>query len=200
MTVLFHEGNRQLQDRFDSRRIADRLEEKLTRQAFTDGDRGFIETLPFFFLATSDDKGRADCSFKGGLPGFVRVTGASELAFPDYDGNGMFKSLGNIAVNPHVGLLFIQMGEAPRRLRVNGEARISQDDPLMAEFPGAQLLVRHDYAGAASELQAFLQARPGHVKEVPARDLLGQALMLSGRLAEAAEDAAARKGHGLAER
>ena len=116
MTIMFHEGNRQLQDQFDSRRIADRLEEKLTRQAFTEGDRSFIEALPFFFLATSDDRGRADCSFKGGLPGFVRVTGVSELAFPDYDGNGMFKSLGNILVNPEVGLLFIDMGDKPRQI------------------------------------------------------------------------------------
>lgn len=142
MTVMFHEGNRQLQDQFDSRRIADRLEEKLTRHAFTDGDRSFIELLPFFFLATSDDKGRADCFFKGGLPGFVRITGASELAFPDYDGNGMFKSLGNILVNPEVGLLFIDMGEKPRRLRVNGRASVRRDDPLMQKFAGAQLLVQ----------------------------------------------------------
>jgi predicted pyridoxine 5'-phosphate oxidase superfamily flavin-nucleotide-binding protein len=142
MTIMFHEGNRQLQDQFDSRRIADRLEEKLTRQAFTEGDRSLIEALPFFFLATSDDRGRADCFFKGGLPGFVRVTGASELAFPDYDGNGMFKSLGNILVNPEVGLLFIDMGEKPRRLRVNGRATVLRDDPLMQKFAGAQLLVR----------------------------------------------------------
>jgi hypothetical protein len=142
MTVMFNEGNRKLQDQFDSRRIADRLEEKLTRQAFTDGDRTFIQSVPFFFLATSDDKGRADCSFKGGLPGFVQVTGDSELAFPDYDGNGMFKSLGNILLNPEIGLLFIDMGDKPRRLRVNGRASVRRDDPQIARFAGAQLLVR----------------------------------------------------------
>ena len=121
-SVMFHDGNRRLQDQFDSRRIADRLEEKLTRQAFTEQDRAFIEGAMFFFLATADAEGKPDCSFKGGAPGFVRVTGPGELAFPDYDGNGMFKSLGNILVNPAVGLLFIDMGEKPRRLRVNGEA------------------------------------------------------------------------------
>jgi hypothetical protein len=142
MTVMFNEGNRKLQDQFDSRRIADRLEEKLTRQTFTDGDRTFIQSVPFFFLATSDDKGRADCSFKGGLPGFVQVTGDSELAFPDYDGNGMFKSLGNILLNPEIGLLFIDMGDKPRRLRVNGRATVRRDDPLIERFAGAQLLVR----------------------------------------------------------
>jgi hypothetical protein len=142
MTVMFHDGNRRLQDQFDSRRIADRLEEKLTRLAFTDGDRAFIEGATFFFLATADADGRPDCSFKGGVPGFIRVTGDAELVFPDYDGNGMFKSLGNIVANPQVGLLFIDMGEKPRRLRVNGTASVSRDDPLMQRFAGAQLLVR----------------------------------------------------------
>ena len=141
-SVMFHDGNRRLQDQFDSRRISDRLEEKLTRQAFTDNDRAFIEGSMFFFLATADAEGRPDCSFKGGAPGFVRVVGPDELAFPDYDGNGMFKSLGNVVVNPGVGLLFIDMGEKPRRLRVNGTASVSRDDPLMQRFAGAQLLVR----------------------------------------------------------
>jgi predicted pyridoxine 5'-phosphate oxidase superfamily flavin-nucleotide-binding protein len=141
-SVMFHDGNRQLQDRFDSRRISDRLEEKLTRKEFTADDKAFIEGLPYFFLATSDAQGRPDCSFKGGPPGFVRVTGPSELAFPDYDGNGMFKSLGNILVNPEVGLLFIAMHGKPRRLRVNGRASIGDRDPLLSETVGAQLIVR----------------------------------------------------------
>ena len=141
-SVMFHDGNRRLQDQFDSRRIADRLEEKLTRSQFTEQDRVFIEGAMFFFLATADESGRPDCSFKGGTPGFVRIVGANELVFPDYDGNGMFKSLGNVLANPSVGLLFIDMGEKPRRIRVNGEASVSHDDPLMQRFAGAQLLVR----------------------------------------------------------
>ena len=121
-SVMYHEGNRQLQDRFDSRRISDRLEEKLMRKEFSADDKQFIESLPYFFLATADAEGRPDCSFKGGAPGFVRITGPSEIAFPDYDGNGMFKSLGNIVANADVGLLFIAMHDKPRRLRVNGSA------------------------------------------------------------------------------
>lgn len=139
---FYHEGSRALQDQFDSRRLADHWDEKITRSAFTDVDKEFIENALFFFLATADSLGRPDCSFKGGMPGFVRVMGPSELAFPDYDGNGMFKSLGNIRINPSVGLLFIVMGEKPRRLRVNGEATITRDDPAMRDFTGAQLLVR----------------------------------------------------------
>ncbi len=141
-SIMYHEGNRQLQDQFESRRIADRLEEKLTRTTFTDDDRQFIEGAIYFFLATADADGRPDCSFKGGMPGFVRVTGASELAFPDYDGNGMFKSLGNLTVNPNVGLLFIALHDKPRRLRVNGTATVSRSDPLLPLAVGAQLIVR----------------------------------------------------------
>jgi predicted pyridoxine 5'-phosphate oxidase superfamily flavin-nucleotide-binding protein len=141
-SIMYHDGNRRLQDRFDSRRISDRLEQKLTRTAFTDDDRAFIESGIYFFLATADADGRPDCSFKGGMPGFVRVTGPSELAFPDYDGNGMFKSLGNLLVNPHVGMLFIDMHERPRRLRVNGTATVSRDDPLVGRTVGAQMIVR----------------------------------------------------------
>jgi predicted pyridoxine 5'-phosphate oxidase superfamily flavin-nucleotide-binding protein len=141
-SLLYHDGNRALQDEFGSRPLADRLEEKLTRTAFTADDKAQIEACIYFFLATADAEGRPDCSFKGGAPGFVRITGPSELAFPDYDGNGMFKSLGNLAINPHVGLLFIAMHDKPKRLRVNGTARIVRDDPLLREITGAQLIVR----------------------------------------------------------
>src|ERR1700704_3485666 len=113
-SIMYHDGNRALQDRFDSRRISDRLEEKLTRTAFTADDKAFIESAIYFFMSTADAEGRPDCSFKGGPRGFVRVTGDSELAFPDHDGNGMFESLDNTLVNPNVGLLFIDLHERPR--------------------------------------------------------------------------------------
>jgi hypothetical protein len=141
-SIMYHDGNRQLQDAFDSRRIADRLEEKLARTAFTADDKTYIESAIYFFIATVDADGRPDCSFKGGPAGFVRITAPDELAFPDYDGNGMFKSLGNISVQPDVGLLFIDMHTKPKRLRVNGTATVSRDDPLLAETVGAQLMVR----------------------------------------------------------
>ena len=140
-SILYHDGNRQLQDAFESRPISDRLEQ-LARTEFTADDRAFIESTIYFFLASADAEGRPDCSFKGGPAGFVRVSGPSELAFPDYDGNGMFKSLGNVVVNANVGLLFIDLHERPRRLRVNGTATLRRDDPLMEETVGAQMIVR----------------------------------------------------------
>ena len=137
----YHDGARELQDRYDTRRLADRLAERLSRAEFTAEDRAFIESRAMFFLATADADGRPDCSYKGGLPGFVRVTAPGELAFPSYDGNGMFRSLGNLRVNAAVGLLFLDF-EQPRRLRVLGRATAAEDDPLRAEFAGAQLVVR----------------------------------------------------------
>ena len=137
----FHDGSRQLQDRFDSRRIADRLDQVTFHDALHEGDREFIEGSDHFFLATADAEGRPDCSYKGGMPGFVRVLSPAELAWPDYDGNGQFRSLGNLLVNPHAGLLFVNW-EQPRRLRVNGTVRVISDDPLLERWPGAQLVVR----------------------------------------------------------
>lgn len=139
---MYHDGNRELQDAFGSRALADRLAERLRRDRFTDDDAAFIAAQGFFFLATADADARPDCSFKGGPPGFARVVAPDLLVFPDYDGNGMFKSLGNLATNPHVGLLFIAMGQAPRRLRVNGRAELVRDDPAIDQLPGAQLMVR----------------------------------------------------------
>jgi uncharacterized protein len=138
---LYHEGNRRLQERFDSQRIADRLEQVTLHDSFTPDDAAFIERADMFFLATADENGWPDVSYKGGNPGFVRVIAADTLAFPNYDGNGMFKSLGNVLVNPKVGMLFIDF-EEPHRMRVQGTASVIEDDPLLAEFPGAQLIVR----------------------------------------------------------
>jgi len=138
--ILYHAGARLLQDEFDSRRLAD-AQALGTHAAFTARHRTIVEHSSMFFLATADTNGRPDCSYKGGLPGFVRVVDERTLAFPNYDGNGMYKSLGNIAVNPYVGLLFVDF-ELQKRLRINGAATLHRNDPLLAEYPGAQLIVR----------------------------------------------------------
>ena len=138
---LYHDGMRQLQDRRETRALADRLQQVSVRTAFTADDRAFIERCPMFFIATADAAGRPDCSHKGGLPGFVRVLDERTLAIPDYDGNGMYRTWGNVLVNPAVGLLFLDF-ERPRRLRVNGTARVVADDPLRSGFPGAVFVVR----------------------------------------------------------
>lgn len=139
--TMYHEGMRNLQDLRETRPLADRLEQVTVRSAFTAEDRAFIESRPMLFVATADSQGHPECSYKGGLPGFVRVLDDRTLAFPDYDGNGMYRSWGNVLANPAVGLLFLDF-EAPERLRVNGTAQISTDDPLRAEFPGSVFIIR----------------------------------------------------------
>lgn len=148
MSDLYGERHRSFQDQHGSRRLAERLE-SLAHSEFDPQDREFIERVNMFFLATLDERGRPTVSYKGGAPGFVRIMGPSELVFPVYDGNGMFLSLGNIASTSEVGMLFIDF-QAPRRLRVQGTARVlanantkSDGQGLAAtSHPGAQYLVQ----------------------------------------------------------
>ncbi len=141
MPDLYLDSHRELQDRFDTRRLADRLDEALVHDTITESDKLFIESRMMFFMATVDERGHATCSYRGGDPGFVRVVDEHTIAFPNYDGNGMYQSMGNVINTGQVGILFIDF-ERPQRLRFNGEARIDYDDPLKAAYPEAQFVVR----------------------------------------------------------
>jgi uncharacterized protein len=138
---LYHDGSRELQDRFDTRRLADRIEERIVHDQIDDGDRAFIEGRDMFFIATTDEDGQPQSSYKGGEPGFVRVLDEKTIAFPLYDGNGMYLTAGNLMTTKKVGLLFIDF-EGRKRMRLNGVASVADDDPLLSEFPEAQLIVR----------------------------------------------------------
>ena len=130
-----------LQDRFDTRRIADRINELLVHDHIDPGTASFIAERDMMFVASVDAAGQPTCSYKGGDPGFVRVLDEHTLAFPSYDGNGMFLTLGNAAETQQVGLLFIDF-VSPNRVRVHGRARVDADDALLGTWPGAQLVVR----------------------------------------------------------
>ena len=140
MSALYEDSHRRLQQQFDTERLADRIEQRLFRTALTDEDRAFIEKLDLFFLATVNSRGEPSCSYKGGDPGFVRVVDPQTLAFPCYDGNGMYLSMGNVAANGHVGMLFIDL-TSPKRLRVNGVARLAPPDSVTPRFAEAQFVV-----------------------------------------------------------
>ena len=141
MSEYFHKGSRQLQDEFDTRRLADRIQSSVIAPMITPEDTAFIEAQNMFFLATVDDKGQANCSYKGGSKGIVKVVDETTLAFPVYDGNGMFMSAGNVLVNGQVGLLFVDF-ERQARVRVNGEASITKNDALLSHWPEARVIVR----------------------------------------------------------
>ena len=138
---MFHKGQRALQDKYGGRKVADKIAEIRRHDEFNEEDRDIIETAPVFFLATSFENS-VDCSMKGGEPGFIRVIGPSTLAFPDYDGNRMYRSLGNILNNPNVGLLFVRFDGVSTRLRVNGVAEVDDRPKAISGLPGAKRLIR----------------------------------------------------------
>jgi uncharacterized protein len=138
---LYSAASRKLQDRFDTKRLADRIEERIVHDRIDEGDRAFIEARDMFFIATTDDDGQPQSSYKGGEPGFVRVLDDTTIAFPLYDGNGMYLTAGNLVATKKVGLLFIDF-EGRKRMRLNGEASVDDNDPLLPEYPEAQLIVR----------------------------------------------------------
>ena len=138
---IYHEKQRALQDAFDTRRLADVVASNNLHAEFNPLDEAFIASKDFFFLATADASGKPSCSFKAGANGFVKIVDQRTLAFPCYDGNGMYLSMGNLLANPKVGMLFLDF-EKPNRLRVSGEASIADNDPLIADYPEAQFVVR----------------------------------------------------------
>jgi uncharacterized protein len=140
MSRQYHDAQRALQDRFDTRRLADRLSQG-TSEVITEPHQRFIEARDMFFIATADEDGWPQASYKGGEPGFVRVIDERTVAFPSYNGNGMYLTAGNVVVNPKVGMLFIDL-EVGTRLRLTGRASIDMDDPLVATWPGAEFAVR----------------------------------------------------------
>ena len=136
----FHDGNLQLQERFGTRRLAERIAQRASER-LTPEQRRFIERADMFFIATCDHRGLPTCSYKGGDPGFVTVVDDGCIAFPNYDGNGKYQSMGNLLKNPNAGLLFIDFVEQAR-LRLQGVVSIDEQDALMSEYPGAQFIAR----------------------------------------------------------
>jgi hypothetical protein len=141
MSELYKHNHRELQDEFGTRALADKAEGDLFRTEFDDVSRGFIGSQDMFFLATVDADGQPTVSYRGGPSGFVKIIDERTLVFPNYDGNGMFLSMGNLAETHKVGLLFISF-ETPMRFRVKGEASILRAGPLLAEYPEAKFLVQ----------------------------------------------------------
>jgi len=137
---LYPTGARELQAQFDTTRLADRLEERTVLDELEPWHVKVIERASFFFLATADADGWPDVSYKGGAPGFVQVPDRSTLVFPSYDGNGMFRSMGNIADTGKVSLLFVDF-DKPKRIRVHGTAVLHDEPAWLERFAGAELVV-----------------------------------------------------------
>jgi predicted pyridoxine 5'-phosphate oxidase superfamily flavin-nucleotide-binding protein len=174
MTDAYHEGSRALQDRFDTRRLADRLHDMFRSQWTLDEVRASIEAAPMFFLATADRDGHPQCSYKGGAPGFVQILAPMELCYPSYDGNGMYLSAGNIVENPAIQMLFIDF-EHPNRVRVSGTATISDDPALVGRYPGAEFAVHVAVTDVFPNCPRYIHTVGGHELSVNVPDLDGSA-------------------------
>ena len=138
---FYHDGMREWQDRFDGRRVADAIAKHRIRDDFWDADRELIESTPFFFIATSFGD-YTDCSLKSGVPGFVKIVAPGTIEYPEYDGNSMYRTIGNIARNPNVGVLFVKFDGKTLRVRANGHATIHDDAETLSRHHGAKLVVR----------------------------------------------------------
>lgn len=141
MNDFFTEAQRELQSEFETTDLADRIVEAVVTEELSDQQAEFIHNRNMFYLSTIDESGYPSCSYKGGDLGFVRVTDPGTVVFPNYDGNGMFMSMGNILAKTKVGLLFIDF-ETPQRLRLRGEARCHREGPMLANYPGANLVIK----------------------------------------------------------
>ncbi len=134
---------RELQNQFDSVKLADTVVAAIVRDEIEEPHVPFIESRDFFFLSTVSAGGEPTVSYKGGAVGLVKVLDSKTLLFPAYDGNGMFKSLGNIKASNKVGLLFIDM-ETPNRIRIQGNASLSTSADELALYPGSKMVVKVD--------------------------------------------------------
>jgi len=141
MEKFYGEQHRAIQENFNTVNLADAVKANIVSSEIGEEHRGFIESRDMFFLTTIDHRGFPTCSYKGGSPGFLKVLDSKTLAFPSFDGNGMFLSMGNITANSKIGMLLIDF-ETPHRIRIHGEASIDRNDPLLGEFHGAELVVR----------------------------------------------------------
>lgn len=138
---FYHEGMSELQDRFDGRRVAEAIERHRKHYEFWDDEKEIIQSAPFFFIGTSW-KDYSDCNIRSGDPGFVKIVGPNTIEYPEYNGNSMYRTIGNISRNPNVGLLFVRFDGKSRRIRINGRASILDDAAAIGRHFGAKLVVQ----------------------------------------------------------
>ncbi|MEZ5228854.1 MAG: pyridoxamine 5'-phosphate oxidase family protein [Acidimicrobiales bacterium] len=199
MSDFYTADQRQLQDDFETRPLADTLVAVMVKHELADVPAAFIESRDFFFLSTVTPEGEPTVSYKGGAPGFVRVIDEHTLAFPSYDGNGMFLSLGNIISTAKIGMLFIDF-ETPHRLRVQATAQVAaKDDPIVEQFPGADLVVVATVDAAFVNCGRYIHkhTRTEDSPYVPADD--GSAPLPAWKRIDALQDALPPRDQGRAE-
>lgn len=171
METLYFDEHIALQEEFGTRKLADLLDTKWAHRVLSPDEQAFIASRDMFFLATVDKEGRPTVSYKGGPVGLVAVIDEKTLAFPGFDGNGMFYSVGNILGQQHVGLLFIDF-EKPHRFRVQGKAKFERESPLLSNWTEAKYVVTVDIERVWVNCPRYVHKyeRVGQSKYVPVAD------------------------------
>lgn len=136
---FYTDAQRKLQDENGTTKLSHAVIQAIVRDALEDYHVDYIQSRDYFFLSTVTAEGDPTVSYKGGPVGFVKHLGDNTLVFPNYDGNGMWLSMGNIDAASKIGMLFMDF-ETPWRIRVQGDAKISKDPELMAYFPGCNMV------------------------------------------------------------
>jgi uncharacterized protein len=129
------EGEHELQQRYGTQDRADRFYEQQVLDYLNENMRDFVARQEMLFVATADKSGECDNTFRAGPPGFIQVLDKRNLAYPEYRGNGVMASLGNISENANVGLLMVDFFKDVIGLHVNGSARIVEDPEMRRAHP-----------------------------------------------------------------
>jgi len=170
MANLGSEGERILQKKFGSENKASAFYDKQMLDYLNPYMREFILKQEMVFIATSDSEGECDCSFRAGKQGFVRALNEKTLLYPEYQGNGVMASMGNILKNPHIGMTFIDFFENTIGLHVNGKAKIIENDELLEDK--TQAIVANDIReeGIVPERWIFITVEEAYIhcsKHIP---------------------------------
>ena len=139
--VFYHDMSRRLQRQFGTEELAAHLARKYVLDELEQAHIEWIGVADEVYIATVNPQGHPECSYKGGLPGFIRVVDTRTLEIPSYDGNGMYRTLGNITAEPWIGLLLL-FPEVPAKLRVNGSCQVRTGSAALAAHPGAEAVLQ----------------------------------------------------------
>ena len=175
------EGEHELQRRHGTRNRAQAFYEKQMLTYLNEDMRRYIQKQEMVFIATADSRGECDCSFRGGLPGFIHVLDENRLVFPEYRGNGVMASLGNILENPQIGMWFGDFFDTTIGLHVNGKATIVEKEE-MEKWTDLPESLAHDLAvsgGRKSERWIRVRVEEAYIhcsKHIPKLKRLDKAI------------------------
>ena len=164
------DGEQELQKKFGSQDRATRFYDRQMHDHLTPQMQTFIGRQEMVFLATADARGNCDCSPRFGKKGFVVVLDEKTIAFPEFRGNGVFASLGNMFENPHIGLVFIDFFDSTVGLHVNGNARICEADEVPDTLSFVEQTYRREPLSRLDERWVIVQVEEAYIqcsKHVP---------------------------------